>query len=331
MAGNAPSNDLHILKIPLAFFGLHRGTADPQAVQRLENYIARLKKELRRHALKAIAEPNYFLPENFKQALSAMPIALFRVGNEFEMPVDCAAILFEHAYLAFHAYRQRPQESKSLLDILQSNPEYIYHLLAEEQNSRTRGGPPLTYQLSSGDIVTIQDLEKMLLFHSPHWSILWLHRKFNEAFFRRILHVIVLLKNQDPGSAHCHHWLQTQHLSPEERTAKILKHLPTIGGNAWYAFLTALEHPAADCEPLLKNILESPLWCYHWLKWVRRGPRDTLVDKLLESAPWTVQYLVDLDPPDAGQLLERMRQKNANPWWTEWIDFYARTRKSPAG
>jgi hypothetical protein len=300
-------------------------------VQRLENYIAKLKKELRRHALKAIAEPNYFLPENFKQALSSMPIALFRVGNEFEMPVDCAAILFEHAYLAFHAYRQRPQESKSLLDILQSNPEYIYHLLAEEQNSRTRGGPPLTYQLSSGDIVTIQDLEKMLLFHSPHWSILWLQRKFNEAFFRRILQVVVLLKNHDPGCAHCHHWLQTQHLSPEERTAKIVKHLQIIGGNTWYAFLTALEHPAADCEPLLKNILESPLWCYHWLKWVRRGPRDTLVDKLLESAPWTVQYLVDLEPPDAGQLLERMRQKNANPWWTEWIDFYARTRKSPAG
>ena len=226
MAGNAPSNDLHILKIPLAFFGLHRGTADPQAVQRLENYIAKLKKELRRHALKAIEAPNYFLPEDFKQALSAMPIALFRVGNEFEMPVDCAAILFEHAYLAFHAYRQRPQEGKSLLDILQSNPEYIYHLLAEEQKNRTRGGPPLTFQLSSGDIVTIQDLEKMLLFHSPHWSILWLQRKFNEAFFRRILQVIVLLKNHDPGCAHCHHWLQTQHLSPEERTAKILKHLP---------------------------------------------------------------------------------------------------------
>ena len=53
MAGNAPSNDLHILKIPLAFFGLHRGTTDPQAVQRLENYIAKLKKELHRHALKA--------------------------------------------------------------------------------------------------------------------------------------------------------------------------------------------------------------------------------------------------------------------------------------
>ena len=112
MAGNAPSNDLHILKIPLAFFGLHRGTADPQAVQRLENYIAKLKKELHRHALKAIEAPNYFLPEDFKQALSAMPIALFRVGNEFEMPVDCAAILFEHAYLAFHAYRQRPQEEQ---------------------------------------------------------------------------------------------------------------------------------------------------------------------------------------------------------------------------
>ena len=331
MAGNAPSSDLHILKIPLAFFGLHRGTADPQAVQRLEDYIAKLKKELHRHALKAIEAPDYFLPEDFKQALSAMPIALFRVGNEFEMPVDCAAILFEHAYLAFHAYRQRPQEGKSLLDILQSNPEYIYHLLAEEQKNRTRGGPPFTFQLSSGDIVTIQDLEKMLLFHSPHWSILWLQRKFNEAFFRRILQVVVLLKNHDPGCAHCHHWLQTQHLSPEERTAKIVKHLQIIGGNTWYAFLTALEHPAADCEPLLKSILESPSWCYNWLKWVRRGPRETLVDKLLESAPWTVQYLVDLEPPDGGQLLERLRQKNTNPWWTEWIDFYAQTQKSPSG
>ena len=73
MAGNAPGSDLHILKIPLAFFGLHRGTADPQAVQRLENYIAKLKKELHRHALKAIEAPDYFLPEDFKQALSAMP------------------------------------------------------------------------------------------------------------------------------------------------------------------------------------------------------------------------------------------------------------------
>jgi hypothetical protein len=95
--------------------------------------------------------------------------------------------------------------------------------------------------------------------------------------------------------------------------------------------LTALEHPSADCEPLLKSILESPSWCYNWLKWVRRGPRDTLVDKLLESAPWTVQYLVDVEPPDAGQLLERMRQKNTNPWWTEWIDFYTETQKSSAG
>jgi hypothetical protein len=26
-----------------------------------------------------------------------------------------------------------------------------------------------------------------------------------------------------------------------------------------------------------------------------------------------------------------MRQKNTNPWWTEWIDFYAQTQKSPSG
>ena len=328
MAADASRSDLHILKIPLAFFGLHNSTTDPQAVRRLEDYITRLKNELRQHAIKAKEAPNYFLPEDFKQALSAMPIVLFRVGDEFEMPVDCAAILFEHAYLAFHAYRQRPQEDKSLLDILQSNPEYLYHLLVENQEKRSRGEAPAPFQLSSGDIVAIKDMEQMLLLHSPHWSILWLKRKFNDDFFRRILQVIVSLKNHDAGCAHCHHWLQTQHLPPEERTATILKHLPTIGSNAWYAFLTALEHPAADCEPLLKSILESPAWCYNWLKWVRRGPRDMLVDKLLESAPWTVQYLVELEPPDAAQLLERVRQKNANRWWTEWIDFYARNQKS---
>ena len=328
MAADASRDDLHILKIPLAFFGFHGGAGDPQAVQRLEKYIAKLKQELRQHALKAIEAPNYFLPEDFKQALSVMPIVLFRVGDEFEMPVDCAAILFEHAYLAFHAYRQRPKEDKSLLDILQSNPEYIYHLLVEHQEQRSRGGAPAPFQLSSGDIVSIKDMEQMLLLHSPHWSILWLKHKFSEEFFRRILQVIVSLKNHDAGCAHCHHWLQTQHLPQAERTATILKHLPTIGGNAWYAFLTALEHPAADCEPLLKSILESPAWCYNWLKWVRRGPRDLLVDKLLESAPWAVQYLVDLEPPDAGQLFERVRQKNTNPWWTEWIDFYAQNHKS---
>jgi hypothetical protein len=331
MPADALDGAPHILKIPLAFFGIQGGTPDAQAARRLEDCIARLKNELRRHAIKAKEAPDYFMPEDFKQALSAMPIVLFRVGDEFELPVDCAAILFEHAYLAFHAYQQNPQEEKSLLDILQSNPEYIYHLLVKDQEARARGGSPASFQSSSGDIVTTQQMEQMLLLHSPHWSIRWLKRKFNDGFFRRILAVIVSLKNHDAGCAHCHHWLKTQHLSQEERAAKIVGHLETLGTNAWYAFLTALEYPGADCEPLLKSILESPVWCYNWLKWVRRGPRDVLVEKLLESAPWTVQYLADLKPPDAGQLLERIRRKNTNPWWTEWIEFYAQAQKPAAG
>ena len=30
----------------------------------------------------------------------------------------------------------------------------------------------------------------------------------------------------------------------------------------------------------------------------------------------------------SAQMFERARQKNTNPWWTEWIEFYARTRRA---
>jgi len=325
MAGNVA--DIHTLKIPLAFFGIYNEEPARPTLERLEVYIAKLKNELRQHALKSNQVPNYFMPEDFKLALSAMPITLFRVGDEFEMPVDCAGILFEHAYLAYHAYRQKPEEQKVLLEILQSSPEYVFHLLSDNQERCERGEPPVPFQLSSGDIIPVENMERMLLLHSPHWSILWLQKKFSDDVFRRILQGGVSLKDHDPGSAHCYHRLQTQHLPQEERTAKVVRHLETLGGNTWYAFLTALGHPTVDCEPLLKSVLESPAWCYHWLHWVRRGPRDVLVDKLLESAPWTIQYLVDVNPPDAGELFERTRQKNTNPWWTEWIEYYARTRR----
>ena len=326
MASNAA--DIRILKIPLAFFGIYSEEPDRPTLERLEVYVAKLKKELHRHALKSNQVPNYFMPEDFKLALSAMPVTLFRVGDEFEMPVDCAGILFEHAYLAYHAYRQKPDEQQVLLEILQSSPEYVYHLLSDDQERRGRGKPPIPFQLSSGDIIPVENLERMLLLHSPHWSILWLQKKYSDDFFRCILQGVVSLRDHDPGSAHCYHWLQTQNLPHEERTAKVVRHLETLGGNTWYGFLTALEHPTADCDPLLKSILESPAWCYEWLRWVRRGPRDVLVDKLLESAPWTIQYLVDVNPPDAGELFERARQKNTNPWWTEWIEFYARARRA---
>jgi hypothetical protein len=325
MAGNTA--DIRILKIPLAFFGIYNETPDQQTLERLEIYIAKLKEELHRHALKSNETPNYFMPEDFKLALSVMPITLFRVGDEFEMPVDCAGILFEHAYLAYHAYRQKPDEQRVLLEILQSSPEYVYHLLSDDHERRERGEAPIPFQLSSGDILPIESLERMLLLHSPHWSILWLQKKFSDDFFRRILQGVVSLKEHDPGSAHCYHWLQTHDLPQEERTSRVVRHLETLGGSTWYAFLTALEHSTADCDPLLKSILESPAWCYEWLRWIGRGPRDLLVDKLLESAPWTVQYLVDVNPPDAGELFERARQKNTNPWWTEWIEFHARNRR----
>lgn len=325
MADNSAS--IRILKIPLAFFGIVDDAPDRKTLDRLEDYIAKLKAELQRHAAKANQAPNYFMPEDFKQALNAMPITLFRVGDEFEMPVDCAGILFEHAYLAYHAYRQQPDEQRVLLEILQSSPEYVYHLLADDFERRAAGQSPITFKLSSGDIVPVENLERMLLLHSPHWSILWLQKKFNEDFFHRILQGVVSLKDQDPGSAHCYHWLKTQHLSLEERAGKVVRHLDTLGGNAWYAFLTALEYPAVDCEPLLKCILESPAWCYEWLRWIRRGPREALLEKLLESAPWTVQYLAEVNPPDAGELLERVCKKNNNPWWREWLEHFAAARR----
>ena len=70
MAGNAA--EIRILKIPLAFFGIYNDAPAQQTIDRLEIYIAKLKKELHQHAIKSNQTPNYFMPEDFKLALSVI-------------------------------------------------------------------------------------------------------------------------------------------------------------------------------------------------------------------------------------------------------------------
>src|SRR6185369_5500909 len=94
---------VRVQKIPLAFFGLPSSFKADQ--DRLENHISRLKEALRPYAQKGNGS-DARVPQDLLDALKAMPIALYRVGDEFEIPISCTNILWEHVYLLYYAYMQ---------------------------------------------------------------------------------------------------------------------------------------------------------------------------------------------------------------------------------
>src|SRR6266581_1323274 len=101
--GQQTSARVRVLKMPLAFFGLpSSSTADDDQV---EHYINRLKEALRPYAEKGNGQ-DARVPQDLLDALKAMPVALYRVGDEFEIPISCTTILWDHIYLLYYAYIQ---------------------------------------------------------------------------------------------------------------------------------------------------------------------------------------------------------------------------------
>lgn len=300
---------IHLLKVPLAFYGLP--SADPNRQAQLQTYIEQLKDALRPQASAALKA----IDDNLREAIRAMPSVLYEIGDEFEIPVDCAAILFEHLYLVFRAYLEKPEAQ--LEELLLSAPEYAYHLLQENKRRREHGQPDLL----AGD----RDYEASLTKANPYWAIRWLQQDFSQSFFERILDQILRHKGYDAGAAHCYHYLCTQRLSPERRQEEMVKLLPVISTNPLFAFCVALEYPGIDSDPLAEAMLPGgPCWIYNWLRWVGRGNREPLLSALVQSAPWAAQYLHDVHPSDGLILLERARANCRNSWWLPWMDRFAR-------
>jgi hypothetical protein len=122
------SAPVRVLKMPLAFFGLPSSSRADH--ERLEHYINRLT--LRPYAEKGNGQ-DARVPQDLLDALKAMPIALYRVGDEFEIPISCTTILWEHIYLLYYAYMQNPEGQSELEKILAGYPEYVFHLLQTNQ------------------------------------------------------------------------------------------------------------------------------------------------------------------------------------------------------
>jgi len=305
-----------VRKIPLAFFGLP--SSFKAAQDRLENHISRLKEALRPYAQKGNGS-DARVPLDLLDALKAMPIALYRVGDEFEIPISCTNILWEHVYLLYYAYMQNPEGQPDLEKILAGYPEYVYHLLEINHRRRKVGQESLPLRQT-------EEYYSRQLLNGPYWAIRWLKLNYSEQYYNQTLYLVYTLRTTDAACAHCYHWLKTRHLSLDERVAEMVKILPVIVTSPWYSFLTALEYPSIDTAQMMEGILPYPMWIYNWLRWVQRGPRDFLVEKLLTNAPWTVQYLADVDPADSGEILERTKQKNRNPWWNEWLERYTEKR-----
>lgn len=316
-SGQQRSAPVRVLKMPLAFFGLpSSSTADDD---RVEHHITRLKEALRPYAEKGNGQ-EVRVPQDLLDALKAMPVVLYRVGDEFEIPISCTTILWEHIYLLYYAYMQNPADQTDLEKILAGYPEYVFHFLETNQRRRKAGQ----------DLLPLRQTEeyyaRQLLNGSPYWAVRWLKLNYSEQYYNQILYLVYTLRTTDAACAHFYHWLKTRHLSGEERVAEMVKILPVIATSPWYSFLTALEYPSIDTAQMVEGILPYPMWIYNWLRWVHRGPCEAMVEKLLTNAPWAVQYLADVDPPDAGEILERVKQKNRNPWWNEWLERYSAKR-----
>ena len=139
-------------------------------------------------------------------------------------------------------------------------------------------------------------------------------------------HIYGLRENEAYG-AHCYHWLKTRTATPEVKLEELTKVLGAFGSNPYIAIVTAMEYPDIDVEPLLTDIKSSPMWTYNWLRLVKRPPSPHLVQTLLEWVPWAIQYIHDMNPADAPELIEQIKLKPKNQYWDPWLDRYLATRK----
>jgi hypothetical protein len=105
-----------------------------------------------------------------------------------------------------------------------------------------------------------------------------------------------------------------------EELAKVLS---VFGNQPYIAIITALEFPDVEVGPLLSAVQDSPMWSCNWLRLTKnRGVNHKMIETLLGCAPWCIQYINDVNPPDAAELLEQIKLRPRNPWWNEWLDIY---------
>jgi len=295
-----------ILKIPLRFFGIATDPSAPIAqadIGRLNAYVDRLRDELVRIGGKSP------IPRQLTDAIKTMPIVLGRLPSDYEVANDALLLLHEHMYYVYNAYLREKDEDVER--VLSGYPEYSYYLLSAD--------------VKPGQKLTEDQLNLVRqLFTSPVWAIQWLNAHYDEELFRRFITALFHLRDYDAQAAHCWHWLKTRNAPTEVKTEELVKVLEVISPHPYLAIIVALEFPSISIENLVTHVQQSPMWTYNWLRAVKRGRTHNMLETLLAWPPWAVQYINDLRPDDADEIIGQLKVKPPNPWWEEWLQDYIR-------
>lgn len=321
MEGSAsnPPKALPILKIPLAFYGLsgRMGEAHKlEDINRLSTYVDMLTEELKREIVNLKTSNSANLPDALYNAVKTMPVALFRLPDEYEVPISLFNILHEHIYYVYHTFKNNPVPDPNLETLLTGYPEYVYYMLEDET-------------LKSSMVGQAQQNAVRSMFNNPFWVIKWLEKHFDQNIYHEMMRSIFNLHDHDACSAHCYHWLKTKSADTAAKLEELsdAKLLNALSTQPYIALITAMEYPGVDLEALVSEIQSSPMWSYNWLKFVRNGATPKMIQTLVKWVPWGVQYIHDLKPADAEELLDQMLKNPENKYWKPWLDRYLESRK----
>ena len=312
-------NQMQILKLPLAFYGLAsepKMASSGSEIEILRWYVNDMVSTLCR-AKQAI-------PNDLRNALVAMPLPVFRalrawVGwqrarplrlDEYEVPAELFSLIYDHLYYVYNLFTAGNRLDPQLEAMLTTQPEYCYLLL----NSN--------HWLLQNE----QSVWPMLLEH-PVMALNWIRKSATLdkiAAYQELLHYMYQHREVNAWHAHCYHWLITINSSQDEKLAALASFLPVLSTNSHVAMITALEYPETDIGRLTTEVEKSPMWTYNWLRHTKLGMTPGMRKTLISCVPWAVQYVNDLHPPDAREILAELLQELHNKWWCDWLYAYIR-------
>ena len=299
-AVNFGSEFFDVLKIPLAFYGLpnKRASRTADSIKLLDAYVNRLTKELQRQ-IKAKGKKS--ISADLRHALQTMPPAVYRLPKEYEVPTCLFPILYEHPYYVFLALLESAPD-REMETLLCGHPEYAYHLL-------TRCPKLLTRSLGEAITATASD---------PFWSLKWLNQNYAEAAYDFMMDHSYQLQGASSADAHFYQWIRTKYGQPSDlpKLLDLLAQTPSV------AIAAAVQHPEVNVTPLSKEVQSNPMWTYNWLRLVKRCRTPEMVDTLVACPPWAIQYIEDVKPDDADEILERVKGQPCSRFWRPWLDAY---------
>lgn len=287
---------LPVLKIPLSFYGVPTEPTQRTAetLTPLLNYSKQLEEALKTeiHCAKNDSA-TYALKQAIIDSVAALPIALYNLSDEYEVPISLFNILHTHIFYVYKAFESSENPDSNLEALLSSYPEYVYRLIKQKRNSTTLGSAIRS------------------TFNNPTWAIKAMQAtKTLPTHGEELLRSIANLKDHDAYSS-----IIYKDLNPATPID-----LKAVSTQMDAAITYALAHPKAASEPaLVAEIQHSPLWSYNWLNLTKGIRTDAMLKTLIANAPWGIQYLHDVQPPDAEALLRQICLENKNPYWQPWI------------